>query len=230
MYTPKFNQASDRAILLEAMRENSFAILFGPLGAPASDLATLPAHYATHLPLVVKDEGEHGLIEGHFAAANRHWQALAAHETLVVFPGAHSYVPPTLYTEQLSVPTWNYIAIHAYGTLSLVEDNPGKEALLTGLIAQNDPAYLDQWHSLPDGFRRTMLAGIMGFRIPIQRIEGKFKVSQNRAADERRNVFAAHAAGTPDQQSLARWMERLAGSDLDLHRPSFTPAKGPRNP
>jgi transcriptional regulator len=212
MYIPKFNNVSDRAILLEAMRENPFAILFGPLGAAD----TPPAHFATHLPLVVKDEGEHGLIEGHFATANRHWRALAGRETLIVFSGARSYVSPTLYTEPLSVPTWNYIAIHAYGTLSLVEDQPGKEALLTGLIAQNEPAYLDHWHTLPDGFRRTMLAGITGFRIPIARIEGKFKVSQNRNPEERRNVFAAHSAGTPDQQVLARWMQRLAESDFDL--------------
>ena len=221
MYTPKFNQVSDRAVLLEAMRENSFAILFGPLGA--SD--TPPAHFATHLPLVVKDEGEHGLIEGHFAAANRHWQALAGRETLVVFPGAHSYVSPSLYTESLSVPTWNYIAIHAYGTLSLIEDDPGKEALLKGLISQNEPGYLDRWQSMPDGFRRTMLAGIMGFRIPIERIEGKFKVSQNRAAEERRNVFAAHMAGTPDQQILARWMERLADPEFDLRNTGAPIAK-----
>jgi transcriptional regulator len=212
MYSPKFNQVSDRAILLEAMRENAFAILFGPLGATD----TPPAHYATHLPLVVKDEGDHGLIAGHFAAANRHWQALAGRETLVVFPGPHSYVSPSLYTEALSVPTWNYVAIHAYGTLSLVEDNPGKEALLYDLIAQHDPSYLDRWHGMPEGYRRTMLAGIMGFRIPIARIEGKFKLSQNRAPQERRNVFASQAAGTPDQQALARWMERLAGPDLNL--------------
>ncbi len=212
MYTPKLNNVSDRAVLLEAMRDNSFAILFGPLGATD----TPPAHFATHLPLVVKDEGEHGLIEGHFATANQHWQALAGRETLVVFSGPHSYVSPTLYTEPLSVPTWNYIAIHAYGTLSLVEDQPGKEALLTGLISANEPGYLDSWHNLPDGFRRTMLAGITGFRIPIARIEGKFKVSQNRNPEERRNVFAAHSTGTPDQQALARWMQRLAEPDFDL--------------
>ena len=83
---------------------------------------------------MVKDEGPHGLIEGHFAKANHHWQALAGRETLVIFPGPHSYVSPTLYVEELSVPTWNYIAVHAYGTMELVEDEPGKEALLAGLI------------------------------------------------------------------------------------------------
>lgn len=226
MYTPKFNQVSDRGILLEAMRENSFAILFGPLGAPgapptnigapSASIAASPAHFATHLPLVVKDEGELGVIEGHMAAANRHWQSLAGNETLVVFPGAHGYVSPSLYMESLSVPTWNYIAVHAYGTLSLIEDDAGKEALLTDLISLHEPVFLDQWRSQPAGFRRTMLAGIMGFRIPIARIEGKFKVSQNRAPEERRNVFAAQAAGSADEQTLARWMERLAEPGLDL--------------
>src|ERR1017187_4026184 len=117
MYSPEFNRVDDRAVLLEAMRAYSFAILFGPQGEPA----TTPLA-ATHLPLVIKDEGAHGLIEGHFARANTHWQALAGRETLVVFPGPHSYVSPTLYVEPLSVPTWNYIAVHAYGILSLVED------------------------------------------------------------------------------------------------------------
>jgi len=212
MYTPKFNQVSDRAILLEAMRESSFAILVGPLGA----MAETSPQAATHLPLVVKDEGEHGLIEGHFAKANPHWQSLAGRETLVIFSGPHSYVSPRLYTEALSVPTWNYVAIHAYGALSLVEDDDDKEALLYDLIALHDPGYLEHWNGLPDGYRRTMLAGIMGFRIPIARVEGKFKLSQNRAVEERRNISAVHAAGSPDQQALARWMQRLADPGLDL--------------
>jgi transcriptional regulator len=204
MYTPRFNQVTDRALLLEAMRAYPFAILYGPAGSqPEVEMR------ATHLPLVVKDEGDHGLIEGHFAKANPHWAALAGRETLIVFPGPHSYVSPALYVEELSVPTWNYIAIHAYGTLTLVEDDAGKEALLASLIAAHDATYLDQWHSLPEGYRRTMLGNIVGFRIPIARIEGKFKLSQNRAERERRNVHAAQAKGSDDQRSLAAWMARL---------------------
>ena len=207
MYSPKFNQITDRAILIEAMQAYSFAILFGPQAAADAPVPLV----ATHLPLVVKDEGEHGLIEGHFAKANRHWQALAGRETLVVFPGPHSYVSPANYTESLSVPTWNYIAVHAYGTLELVEDEAGKDALLAGLIASNEPAFAEQWRSSPAGFRRTMLAGIQGFRIPIARIEGKFKISQNRAPEERANVRATQDAGTPDERALAAWMGRLIG-------------------
>jgi transcriptional regulator len=205
MYTPKFNQVSDRALLIETMRAYSFAILFGPQTGSES----IGSPVATHLPLVVKDEGEYGVLEGHFAHANPHWKSLAGQNTLVVFSGPHSYVSPTLYAEPLSVPTWNYIAVHAYGTLSLVEDEPGKSALLAGLIETHEPAFADKWRQMPDGFRRSMLAGIVGFRIPIARIEGKFKLSQNRPEVDRRNVQAAHAAGDPDQRALAAWMARL---------------------
>ena len=123
MYVPKFNEVSDRAILLDAMRAYSFAILFGPLD---ETIATLP-HRSTHLPLVVKDDGPHGLLEGHFAKANPHWQALANRQTLVVFPGPHSYISPSLYAEQFSVPTWNYISIHACGRLEPIHDDASKD-------------------------------------------------------------------------------------------------------
>ena len=206
MFAPKFTQVTDRALLLEAMREIPFAIVFGPIGA--SDVPPEQVS-ATHLPLVVRDQGDHGVLEGHFATANPHWRALAGREALVVFPGPHSYVSPTLYSETLSVPTWNYIAIHAHGPVTLVQDDAGKLDLLHGLIEAHEPSFLDEWKQKPDGYKRTMLAGITGFRMPIARIEGKFKLSQNRALDERRNVRAAHAAGSPDQQSLARWMQRL---------------------
>lgn len=207
MYIPKFNQISDRAILLEAMRAYSFAILVGPIDAAINDAQ----HHATHLPLVVKDQGAHGLLEGHFAKANPHWQALANRETLVIFPGPHAYISPRNYTEQLSVPTWNYIAIHAHGTLQLIEDDAGKEALLSDLIYANEPAYNNQWRNLPDGFRSTMLSGIVGFRIPITRLEGKFKISQNRPEADRVAVQTAQASGTDDERALAGWMKRLIG-------------------
>jgi transcriptional regulator len=209
MYIPKFNQIEDRALLIEAMRAWPFAVLYGPdaNGSP----------FATHLPLVVHDEGEHGLLEGHFALANPHWKWLTGCETLVVFSGPHSYVSPALYVERKSVPTWNYIAVHASGRLEIVEDerddpaaaHARKEALLKNLIAANEPAYAEQWDELPIGYRISMTSGIVGFRIPITRIEGKFKLSQNRPEQDRRNVQAAHAAGTDDQRALAEWMHRL---------------------
>ena len=207
MYVPGFNQVSDRGILLEAMRAYSFAILFGPLD---ETIGSAP-HAATHLPLVVRDEGPHGMLEGHFAKANPHWQALADRETLVVFPGPHSYVSPSLYAEQLSVPTWNYISIHARGRLELVNDDVSKLALLSGLIESSEPAYMEQWRGLPEGYQRTMLAGIVGFRISITHIEGKFKISQNRPEGDRLAVQTAQAGGSDDQRELSGWMKRLIG-------------------
>ena len=202
MYIPKFNRIADRAILLEAMQAYSFAILFGPLGCEAAPVAT-------HLPLIVRDEGPYGVLAGHFARANAHWSALARRHTMVVFPGPHSYVSPSNYTEPLSVPTWNYIAIHAYGTLELVEEEAGRHALVEELILLHEPTYLDRWRAMPDGYRRTMLAGIVGFRIPIASIEGKFKLSQNRNQEERLNVQESQVSGTADERELATWMARL---------------------
>ena len=205
MYTPKFHKVDDRALLFETMRAYSFAVLFGPV----NETNSAPPPVATHLPLVIRDEGEYGLLEGHFAKANTHWHVLAGRETLVVFPGPHSYVSPALYVEPLSVPTWNYIAVHAYGTLEIIEGEAEKQSLLARLIEANDPSYSEQWRRLPEGFRQSMLSGIVGFRILISRIEGKFKLSQNRPETDRRNVHAAQAAGTDDQRALASWMKRV---------------------
>jgi transcriptional regulator len=209
MYTPAFNRVEDRALLIEAMRMWSFAVLYG------ADASGSPM--ATHLPLAILDEGEFGVLEGHFALANPHWKALEGRETLAVFSGPHSYVSPSLYIERKSVPTWNYLAIHATGTMQIVGEVPGdhagnharKEDLLKRLIAIHEPAYAAQWDSLPPAYRISMTAGIVGFRIPIGKLEGKFKLSQNRPEQDRKNIHGAHAAGTPDQQALAAWMERL---------------------
>jgi len=209
MYTPAFNKVDDRVVLLEAMRTWAFAILFGP-GLDGSPTAT-------HLPLAVEHEGEFGTLEGHFAKANPHWKALAGREVLVVFSGPHSYVSPTLYSNPKSVPTWNYIAVHATGILEVMEEDPTdehatferKDALLKRLIAANEPSYAEQWDGQPIGYRISMANGIVGFRIPVAKLEGKFKLSQNRPEDDRARIKAAQAAGSPDERILSAWMDRL---------------------
>ncbi|MDR3741334.1 MAG: FMN-binding negative transcriptional regulator [Terracidiphilus sp.] len=205
MYTPHFNSVTDRTALIDAMRQNAFALLLGPFPGADPDIGPV----ATHLPLVVSDAGPHGLIEGHLARANGHWSTLAGRKALVIFSGPHGYVSPSLYEEELFVPTWNYISVHAWGTFELIDGDDEKDALLKRLIALHEPSYADRWHGLPPGFRRSMLAGIVGFRISIERIEGKFKVSQNRNQADRDRVRTAHAAGTPAEQQLAAWMNRL---------------------
>lgn len=83
-----------------------------------------------------------------------------------VFAGPHSYVSPSLYTDPLSVPTWNYIAVHVYGPLMLLEDEGEKETLLAALIAAHEVAFWEKWRAMPESYRRNLLAGIMGFGIP----------------------------------------------------------------
>lgn len=212
MYTPTFNQITDRAILIEAMRAHSFAILFGPLNGESTASAT-------HLPLIVRDQGPHGVLYGHFARANAHCSALAGREALVVFPGPHSYISPAHYTQPLSVPTWNYIAVHAHGTLNLIEDESGRNALVEELIVLHEPAYLNRWRAMPESYRRNMLAGIVGFHLPIARIEGKFKLSQNRTPEERSNIRDSAQAGNDDERELAMWMARLTSCTPNQKEP-----------
>jgi transcriptional regulator len=128
---------------------------------------------------------------------------------LAVFSGPSAYISPAHYDTKLAVPTWNYIAVHVYGTLKLIDDLAGKDALLKRLIAQHEPGYAEQWRGLPTAYQDKMLNAIVGFRLQVTRWEGKFKLSQNRPAPERRRIQDAFAEGTANEQALARWMAQL---------------------
>ena len=187
------------------MRSYSFAILFGMQSDPESDATPV----ATHLPLVVKDEGEHGLIEGHFARANRHWQCPRRTRDAGRLPRpAQLRFADALYRSALRA----HLELHRRARLRHLgtgRRRAGQRCAARRPDRAERAGLCGKWRNLPEGFRRTLLAGIVGIRIPIARIEGKFKISQNLEPQERRNVHDAQAAGTPDQQSLAAWMQRL---------------------
>lgn len=188
MYIPNANRVEDQAQLVAFMQANSFATLVSMVQGEL---------FATHLPLVVVTEGEQVRLRGHLAKANPHWQAWATQpEVLVIFQGPHAYISPSHYEKWESVPTWNYIAVHAYGAVQLVQEEAGLLATLTELIAATEPAYQAQWDSLPDKFRSGMLNGIVAFQITITRLEGKFKLSQNRAISDQQRVATALASAT----------------------------------
>src|SRR4026207_2347198 len=156
-----------------------------PGGAPAGPSApTAGARCAAGLRrLVAAARGALGPLRGHVARANPHWRYLAAgRPTLVVFAGAHAYVSPSGYATHPSVPTWNYVAVHASGTGSLVEDASRVKALLADLVHVYEGAGGTAWsfESLPDDYVAGMQRGIVAFEIPIDRLEGKAKLSQNR--------------------------------------------------
>jgi len=205
MYTPKHFDLPELALAQQLIDEQPFALLIGPDAQGRS--------FVTHVPLVRGGAGEGGAdwwLEGHMARANPHWPWLAAQrELLVVFNGPDAYVSPRHYESALAVPTWNYLAVHVHGELELVDDTTAKDALLKRLIAQHEPEYAPQWRGLPEDFQHKMLGAIVGFRIRVQSVEAKAKVSQNRSAVERARIHAHSEQGTPDEQALSVWMQRL---------------------
>jgi transcriptional regulator len=167
--------------------------------------------FATHLPFLVDDaRGPLGTLRGHVARANPHWRYLAAgRPTLVVFSGAHAYVSPAWYASHPSVPTWNYVAVHASGTGVLVEDPARVKTLLVDLVRVYEGEGPAAWsfESLPADYVDGMQRGIVAFEIPIERLEGKAKLSQNRSAeDQARTREALAAADDPLARAVAALM------------------------
>jgi transcriptional regulator len=189
VYVPKAFDASDRTWCHALIEAESFGILV------SVDDGGLP--FATHLPfLLERDRGPHGTLLGHVARANPHWRQFAGPKSLAIFAGPHAYVSPSWYAVHPSVPTWNYVAVHAYGTPVVIED-PGRiRALLSRLVATHEAGLPAPWSvdALPEDYRAGMERGIVAFEMPIERLEGKAKLSQNRGSDDRARVRAALAA------------------------------------
>ena len=183
MYSPPQHRMDDRATQLAFMRQYAFATLVstGPAGAPQ----------ATHLPLVVREQGGVLHLLGHQSRANPQWRELSAGvEVLAIFQGPHAYISPSLYQRQPSVPTWNYAAIHAYGTVRLLESREDKLAGLRALVQDHDAPWLAELERLPPDFLAAKLDGIAAFEISVSRIEARWKLSQERTRVERGHIAA----------------------------------------
>jgi len=142
--------------------------------------------------------------------ANPQWHDFdKAQEVLVVFQGPHAYISPSWYEIELSVPTWNYAVVHAYGLPRLIEDEKDLYNLLKTLVQTHEASFEKPWtFQLADDYVQKMMHGIVGFEIQITRLEGKFKLSQNRTATERENVIAA-LQESKDTLALAELMKRV---------------------
>jgi transcriptional regulator len=178
VYTPAHFEVGDRQEIVAFMRQYNFATLVSIHEGKAT---------ATHVPLVVRENADRVSLVGHVAKANHHWQSLAAAQVLAIFTGPHGYVSPSLYESKVAVPTWNYTAVHAYGTAALVEAEPA----LGALIETAEPGYRKQFDELPADFRAKMIDGVVAFEIRVDRLEGKFKLSQNRPIGDQLRVAAA---------------------------------------
>jgi len=183
-------------------------------------LATLVTHgklglQAIHVPLLLRPEqGPNGTLYGHLARANPQWQELAeGGEVLVIFPGADAYVSPSFYPAKAEhgkvVPTWNYVAVHAYGQAEVFDDADRLLNLVSALTDRHEAGRDKPWKvaDAPAQYIDSMLKAIVGFALPIQRLEGKRKLSQNRSAADIAGVQQGLAASADSQdQALAQLM------------------------
>lgn len=205
MYRPTAFQEDNIDKLVAFMKANSFATL-------VSSIDSIP--YASHIPLVVTIEEDVVKLSGHLAKPNPQWQAFESAESLAIFTGPHAYISPTQYEKHESVPTWNYIAVHAYGVPKIIMLNDSPQAMnkmINQMIDTYDVDYQSHWDGLSNQFREGMMDGIVGFEMAVTRLEGKYKLSQNRSQADRENVSntllqssdpAAHALGVEMKQNL----------------------------
>jgi transcriptional regulator len=181
MYSPPYNNPNNRKELLEFMRANNFPILVTGTGGVL---------HASHLPVTVHDEGEQVVIDMHMAKNNPQWKEFFDEEVLVIFSGPHAYVSPRWYEDQERVPTWNYAAVHAYGTVKINAERKDKHASQRNLIESLDPLWLPKFDALREEYVKQMLEGIVNFSIAVTRIEARWKLSQNRGRREMELIAA----------------------------------------
>lgn len=210
MYVPEHFRETNLEVLHDIIEENSFATLIS---------SSRGGLVATHIPVLLdRAAGRLGTLRGHVARANPHWKLMSgADEMLVVFLGVHAYVSPSWYASSGRVPTWNYVAVHAYGLPRSIED----PTELRKLVGRTSDRYEDglepPWSvsQLKPEALPSLLAAIVGFEMPITRIEGKRKLGQNRSRTDREAMAQGlRAHGRDDAAAIADLVE------TDLGRPT----------
>lgn len=182
MYIPKHFEEKDRAKLIEFMKEYNFAAIVS---------SAKKRYWATHLPFLVDEDGGEIILKAHMAKANPQWANFKRdEEVLVIFQEPHAYISPKLYENPVSVPTWNYIAVHAYGVPEILPGIEERIAILEESFEAFESSYKQQWDVLPADYKSSLLDGIAAFKIKITNIEGKFKLSQNRTESDKTRVIA----------------------------------------
>lgn len=209
MYAPASFRVEDRRVLLDFLRRHVFATVVSGGGAGG----TLTA---SHLPLSVGENAAGEIVlSGHMARANPQWRGFRADaEVLVIFQGPHGYISPSWYESEQAVPTWNYTVVHGYGVPRIIESGERLAEIVDDAVAENERGFEKPWKgdALADDFREKLLAAIVGFEIPLSRIEGKFKLGQNRSAEDVEGVCRAlEGTGSEADGELARLMRETKG-------------------
>lgn len=203
MYTPKHFEVRDPDLLYALMERFSFATLV----TSENDVPV-----ATHLPYLI--ERERGVLVSHMARANPQWHTFRANrDVLTIFQGDHAYISPSWYAPQPSVPTWNYMVVHAYGVPRLLDDRAALD-MLERVIAKHEAQFVQPW-MIDQEYAATLVRGTVAFEIGITRLEGKFKLSQNRSERDQMQVITALAKSEDQmERELARHMQAQQGEGV----------------
>lgn len=199
MYIPAQFQFKDQQQVFEFMQRYSFATLV---------TATEQIPLATHLPFHIELREGVLILSSHFAKANPQAQKLVDHPALVIFNEPHAYIAPKNYDKQENVPTWNYIAVHAYGKAVILHEETEQLELMKKMISNYDQNYLEQWASLSMAFKLKMLKGIVAFEISINDLQAQQKLSQNKTENERKKIInGLENSKHSTEQDLAFYMK-----------------------
>ncbi|MBS4177694.1 FMN-binding negative transcriptional regulator [Lederbergia citrea] len=191
MYIPKQFKIDDEEVIYDFIEKYGFATLFSKhKGEP----------YATHLPLML-NKSENSLY-GHLARSNEQWKDAENQQVLAVFQGPHCYISPSWYETTKAVPTWNYVSIHLYGKMEIVEDREVISDNLNDLVNKYErPDSPYNINDVDPSFIEGMSKGIVAFRIKITKIEAKAKLSQNHPV-ERQVLIINHLEDTSQQDNI----------------------------
>jgi len=204
-YVPQHFRVSDEQALREFMQTYDFATI---VSNSPDGLVT------SHLPVLVRSAGATLVLAGHMARANHHWRLMdGATPALAIFHGPHGYVSPTWYATAPAVPTWNYGVVHAHGLPRANEDDAFVRGVLEELVRRYEGERPNGWNpeTLPADYYDRMRRGIVAFEMPVTRLDGKFKLGQNRSVEDRRRTIAALDDGSAEGSALAEFMRRHAG-------------------
>jgi transcriptional regulator len=206
MYVPSSFEVSDRGTLESFISRYGFATLI------TSSSAGL---IASHIPIRLQKRGDASYLIGHVARANNQWRALDGKaEALAIFHGPHAYVSPTWYATSPAVPTWNYAVVHVYGKPTASEERDLAKTALIDLVAKYEGTRSNPWSTerlAPDLFDK-LASAIVAFEMPVERIEGNFKLGQNRSREDRLGMLAGlEREGTSDAELLASFIREHAG-------------------
>lgn len=201
MYIPSFNRFPNQQEVISFMQRYSFATMVTVKdGVPS----------ATHLPFIVREIDGQVVISSHFAKANPQSADIINNRALVIFTEPHAYISPKNYEKETNVPTWNYLAVHAYGNCMLLDGEENKSALLKETIKYYEADYLTQYESLPDDYKQKMMKGIVAFQIIVDDLQAKKKLSQNRTEKEQENIIEdLSKSANNNEKEIADYMKSL---------------------